>query len=82
MQLPKPDCRHNLFFLQGIFPILRDFWLLIPAHTIKQIFQLLLKKLIVDASSAEVRRLVVQVSGSLQLNNDRSAAVVFWEFNL
>lgn len=47
---------------QGVSSILSDYWMMIPSHIIKVIFQKLLSELVYDTSSAEVRTQVVKVS--------------------
>nr|XP_045616163.1 condensin-2 complex subunit G2-like isoform X2 [Procambarus clarkii] len=46
--------------IRGVFNILADYWLMIPSHIIKAIFQKLLSDLVYDASSAEVRTQVIK----------------------
>ncbi|KAL7639312.1 UNVERIFIED_CONTAM: hypothetical protein RMT77_009801 [Armadillidium vulgare] len=46
--------------VKGVFSVLNDFWLIIPSHIIQKMFQIFLKKLICDASCAEVRMQVIQ----------------------
>nr|XP_053634810.1 condensin-2 complex subunit G2-like [Cherax quadricarinatus] len=60
--------------IRGVFIILTDYWLMIPSHIIKTIFQKLLADLVYDASSAEVR---TQVIKGLTLLLDSRDAVSF-----